>query len=86
MIPIPMPMNRKRFQYIAVVESILCMDRAKQYYFTMTESELVQWKGIAVGQYVHTATHDAMNGYCGIVCLTDATEKRLSYCVNSTHT
>ena len=55
MIPIPVPMKQKKsFLYNDVVQSILCMDRAKQYYFTMTESELAQCKALAVGQYVCT--------------------------------
>jgi len=52
MIPIPVPMNQNSFLYIDVGESILCMDRAGQYYFTMGESELAQRKVLEAGQYV----------------------------------
>ena len=38
MIPIPVPMNQNNFFYIDIGESILCMDRTRQYYFTMRES------------------------------------------------
>jgi len=33
MIPIPVPVNREHFLYIDVRESVLCLDRARQYYF-----------------------------------------------------
>jgi hypothetical protein len=42
MIPIPVPVNQNNFVYIDVGASILYMHRARQYYFTMTESELAQ--------------------------------------------
>lgn len=42
MIPIPVPMNENSFLYIDIGESILCVDQARQYYFTMQESELAQ--------------------------------------------
>jgi hypothetical protein len=54
MIPIPVLMNQNSFLYIDVGESILCMDRARQYYFTMRESELAQCKVLDAGQYVCT--------------------------------
>jgi hypothetical protein len=45
-------MNQNHFLYIDVGESILCIDRAKQYYFTMKESELAQCKVMEADQYV----------------------------------
>jgi hypothetical protein len=45
-------MNQNSFLYIDVGESVLCIDRARQYYFTMMESELAQCKVIDAGQYV----------------------------------
>ena len=52
MIPIPVPVNQNNFLYIDVGESILCMDRARQYYFTMRESELARCKVLEAGHYV----------------------------------
>jgi len=44
MIPIPVPLNRDHFPYIDVRDSVLCLDRARQYYFSMTEDELPKCK------------------------------------------
>jgi len=44
MIPIPVPLNRDYFPYIDVRDSVLCLDRARQYYFSMTEDELPKCK------------------------------------------
>ena len=52
MTPIPVHMNQNSSLYIDVGESVLCIDRARQYYFTMKESELAQCKVIEAGQYV----------------------------------
>jgi len=43
-IPIPVLVNRKHFLYIGVRDSVLCLDRARQYFFTMTEDELSKCK------------------------------------------
>jgi hypothetical protein len=52
MISIPVHMNQNSFLYIDIGESILCIDRARQCYFTMKESELAQCKVLEAGQYV----------------------------------
>jgi len=54
MIPIPVPVNREHFLYMNVRDSVLCLDRAKQYYFTMTEDELPKSKLVEPGHYVCT--------------------------------
>jgi hypothetical protein len=51
-IPLPVRVNQNNFVYIDIGESILCIDRAKQYYFTMKESELAQCKVMEANQYV----------------------------------
>jgi hypothetical protein len=52
MIPIPLHVNQNNFLYIDVGESVLCIHRARQYHFTLKESELAQCKVIEAGQYV----------------------------------
>jgi hypothetical protein len=44
--------NQNNFLYIDVGESVLCIHRDRQYYFTLKESELAQCKVIEAGQYV----------------------------------
>ena len=51
-IPIPVRVNLDKFVYIDVSESVLCIDRAKQYYFGMTEGQLAECKTIRPRQYV----------------------------------
>jgi len=57
MIPIPVPVNREHFLYIDVRDSVLCLDRARQYYFTMTEDELPKCQLAEPGHYVCTHQH-----------------------------
>jgi hypothetical protein len=52
MIPIPVHTNQNSFLYIDVGESVLCLDRARQFYCTTKESELVQCKVLETSQYV----------------------------------
>ena len=54
MIPIPVPVNREHFLYIDVRDSVLCLDRTRQYYFTMTEDELPKCKLAEPGHYLCT--------------------------------
>jgi hypothetical protein len=54
MIPITVPVNREHLLYIDVRDSVLCLDRARLYYFTMTEDELLQCKLADPGHYVCT--------------------------------
>ena len=54
MIPIPVPVNLEHFLYIDVRDSVLCLDQARQYYFTMTEDELPKCKLVDPGHYVCT--------------------------------
>ena len=68
MIPIPVPMNQNSFLYVDVGESILCMDCAKQYYFTMRESELAQCKVLEVGQYMCTRQRTLLSTATGELC------------------
>ena len=51
-IPIPVRIDPEKFAYIDVGESVLCIDQAKQYYFSMTESQLAECKVMKPGQYV----------------------------------
>lgn len=51
-IPIPVRIDQEKFVYIDVGESVLCIDQAKQYYFSMTESQLAECKVLKPGQYV----------------------------------
>ena len=51
-IPLPVRVNQNNFVYIDVGDSVLCIDRAKQYYFTMTDNELAQCKTLEAEQYV----------------------------------
>jgi hypothetical protein len=59
-------MNQNSFLYIDVGESMLCMDRARQYYFTMKESELAQCK--MLGQNVCTQQHTLLSTATGESC------------------
>jgi len=54
MIPITVPVNREHFLYIDVRHSVLCLDRARQYYFTMTEDELRKCQLADPGHYMCT--------------------------------
>ena len=54
MIPIPVPVNREHFLCVDVRDSVLCLDRAKQCYFTMTEDELPKCKLAEPGHYMCT--------------------------------
>ena len=58
MIPIPVPVNQEHFLYVDVRDSVLCLDRARQYYFTMSEDELPKCKLAELGYYV--CTHQCM--------------------------
>ena len=73
MIPIPVPMNQNNFLYIYVGESILCMDRARQYYLTMKESELTLCKVIGAEQDVctqqRTLLSTSMRESCAVLML-----------------
>jgi hypothetical protein len=40
MIPIPVTLKPNTFLYIETVESILCLDQARQFYLMLTEDEL----------------------------------------------
>jgi hypothetical protein len=51
-IPIPVRVNLDKFVYIDVGESILCIDRTKQYYFGMTEGHLAECKAAKPKQFV----------------------------------
>ena len=53
-IPIPVPVDPKHFLYTDVRYSILCIDQAKQYYFTLTDDELSGCKVAGQGHYVCT--------------------------------
>jgi hypothetical protein len=57
-IPIPVLVNWELFLYIDVRDSVLCLDRARQYYFTMTEDELPKCKLAEPGYYM--CTHQRM--------------------------
>ena len=57
MIPIPVHTNQNSFLYTDIGESVLCLDRARQYYFTMKENELAQCKVQETGQYVCKHQH-----------------------------
>jgi len=68
MIPIPVPVNREHFLYVDVRDSVLCLERARQYYFTMTEDELpkVQVSGARLLS-AHTPTHAVIHPNYGFV-------------------
>jgi hypothetical protein len=40
MVPLPLPVDQDHFVYIDVREAVVCVDQAKQYYFSMREEEL----------------------------------------------
>ena len=52
MVPINVPANQEHFLYTYVLDSVLCLDRTKQYHFTMTEDELPKRKTAEPGHYV----------------------------------
>jgi hypothetical protein len=54
MIPIPVPVDAEHFMYIDVHYSLLCIDQAKQYYFTLTDDQLSSCKKAGQGHYVCT--------------------------------
>jgi hypothetical protein len=52
MIPTPVRVNQESFLYLDVGESVLCLERTRQYYFTMKENELAQCKVLEPGNCV----------------------------------
>jgi len=76
MIPIPVPVNQNNFVYIDVGESILCIDRAKQYYFTMKEGELAHCKVLETGQYVCTQQRTLLSTSTGESCAVMMLQKK----------
>jgi len=74
MIPIPVPVNREHFLYIDVRDSVLCSDRARQYYFIMTEDELPNCKLAEPGYYVRTPMHAVIHPHYGFVRSDHASE------------
>jgi hypothetical protein len=52
MYPIPVPLKPNTFLYIETVESILCLDQARQFYLMLTEDELRQCKRKDSSSYV----------------------------------
>ena len=72
-IPIPVHVNQECFLCIDVGESVLCLDRARQYYFTMKENVLAQWKLLEPGQnmckYQRTLLSAAFVESCTVMML-----------------
>jgi hypothetical protein len=54
MIPIPVPVESEHFLYIDVRYSVIGIDQAKQYYFTLTDDQLSSCKIVGQGHYVCT--------------------------------
>jgi len=54
LIAITLLVSREQFLYIEVRDSVLCLDRARQYYFTSTEDELLNCKLAEPCHYVCT--------------------------------
>ena len=71
MVPIPVPMDQEHFIYIDVRDSVLCLDQAKQYYFTMTDDALPKCRSAEPG---HPPTHAVGHSRHGLVC-SDITSK-----------
>ena len=54
MIPIPVPIYLEHFLSIYVRDSVLCLDKTKQYHFTMTDDELSECNMAEPGRYACT--------------------------------
>jgi hypothetical protein len=53
-IPIPVPVDHEHFLYIDIRYSVMCIDQAKRYYFTLTDNELANCKVAGQGHYMCT--------------------------------
>ena len=76
MVPLPVPINQEHFLYIDVRDSVLCLDRAKQYYFTMTENKLPKCKLVEPGHYVCTHQHTLLSTRTTESCTVTVLQKR----------
>ena len=54
LIPIPVPVNSEHFLYIDFKDDVLCLDQAKQFYFTLKEDELAECRRAEPGHHVCT--------------------------------
>lgn len=61
MVPLPLPVDQDHFVYIDVRDAVVCVDQAKQYYFSMREEELSTCKLGEPGHYVCTHQHTLLS-------------------------
>ena len=78
MIPIPVPVNREQFLYTNVRDSVLCLDRARQYYFTLTEEELSKFKVAEPCHYVCTHQRTLLSTLTAESCAVTMLQKKNS--------
>ena len=76
MVSIPVPVNQEHFLYIDVRDSVLCLDRAKQYYFTMTEDKLPKCKLAEPGHYVCTHQRTLLSTLTMELCTVTMLQRR----------
>ena len=76
MVPIPVLVNQEHFLYIDVRDSVLCLDRAKQYYFTMTEDKLPKCKLAEPGHYVCTHQRTLLSTLTMELCTVTMLQRR----------
>lgn len=63
MIPIPIALGQGKFLYINTEESILCLDQARQYYFTTNEIDLKLCKVINTETYICRQRHPLLSSH-----------------------
>jgi hypothetical protein len=76
MFPIPVPVDSEHFLYIDTRVSVLCLDQAKQCYFTMTEDKLLECKLAGPDRYVCTHQRTLLSTNATESCAVTLLQKR----------
>jgi hypothetical protein len=76
MFPIPVPVDSEHFLYIDTRDAVLCLDQAKQYYFTMTGDELLKCKSAEPDRYVCTDQRTLLSTSATESCAVTLLQKR----------
>ena len=76
MVPIPVSVDKEHCLYIDVRDSVLCLDQAKQYYFTLKENEVPKCRSAEPGHYVCTHPRTLLSVPAADSCAVTLLQKR----------
>ena len=76
MVPLPLPVDQDHFVHIDMRDAVVCVDQAKQYYFSMREEELSTCKLGEPGHYVCTHQHTLLSTMNSKSCAVALLKKR----------